>query len=579
MNLTIISSTHLRLFLLHQRGLVSCTYVGGQRFLSASKNEKVTQTKSHINRRNLVAITALSIGAYGVYKTYNDKFVLADSLRPLKTEETRAEQTKSNDDDDDLSSFGAVRANLKFYTQEEISKHTHKEDGIWVIYKSGVYDITKFIEGHPGGELILLAAGRSIEPFWNIYQLHRNKNILEMLEELRIGNFDQKSSSQSSQSELDDPWIYEPKRSPRLTVRSQKPFNAESPIDALVESPVTPNDIFFVRNHLPVPLVDPRSYKLTIKGIGVKESVSLSLDQLKERFPKSSVTMTIQCAGNRRSEMNQVKPVQGLAWSKGAISTATWTGVKLTDLLQQLQVNKDDSRIKHVHFIGLDKDPIKGSHYGASVPSRRILDPSSDVLIAYEMNGEEIPRDHGFPVRVVIPGIVGARQVKWLSEIILSSEENDSHWQHSDYKGFNASTDASNADYNKSVAIQDYPVQSAICVPQDNSVVPIEADGKLRVSGYAWSGGGRGIIRVDVSSDEGATWHEATLINPSDLYQQWAWTQWTVKVPVNKPGQVKIICKATDSSYCSQPEKFDGIWNFRGVLSNAWNTITVNCSR
>lgn len=515
----------------------------------------------HNHPRNVALLASASIGAYCLYKLYTDQHVLADAHHQDPAVEAPPD-------------VGSIRSGLKYYTADEVSRHKSKDTGIWVTYKSGVYDITSFVDGHPGGNIILLAAGGSIEPFWNIYQIHKDENILSMLEELRIGNIEA-SQTENRSALSSDPWAKEPRRSPLLTVRSERPFNAESPISDLSSKAITPNDVFFVRNHLPVPLVDPSTYSLLIKGIGIPETIILTLDEIK-RLPKSSVTMTIQCAGNRRSEMNQVKPVQGLSWSKGAISTATWSGVKLTDLLSHYKVDTRSPSLKHVQFVGLDRDPIKGNQYGASVPSCRVLNEANDVIIAYEMNGEEIPRDHGYPLRVVLPGIVGARQVKWLSEIILSSEESKSHWQTSDYKGFNSSTDSSTADYSKSHAIQDYPVQSAICTPSDNSTVKVSPDGTIEVTGYAWSGGGRGIIRVDVSPDNGVTWYEARLNSPpSDLYSQWQWSQWRAKIPAIGGHRLTIVCKATDSSYNTQPEKFDAVWNFRGFLGNAWNRINV----
>lgn len=564
--LTKFTSSKLLIHLCRSKQLNSNIFASSYKFYHQNINDK----SDKFNSRPLVIATTIGfISSLTAYKLLTKSDVLAD---------TSKDQPES--DENDISSFGNEITGLTVYTKEDVSKHKSKENRIWVTYKSGVYDITDFVEVHPGGEVILLAAGDSIDPYWDVYQMHKCKNVLEMLEEYRIGNFKNDTQTDSGKEKTSDPWSNEPVRSPKLIVRSVKPFNAESPLDTLVESHTTPNDLFFVRNHLPVPIVDPVTYRLEIKGIGVEKPISLTLNELKTRFPKTSVTMTIQCAGNRRSEMDKVKPVKGLYWSKGAISTATWTGVKLTDLLDYYKIKVSPESIKHVHFVGLDKDPLKGNQYGASVPSFRTLDEKSDVVIAYEMNGQPIPRDHGYPVRAIIPGVVGARQVKWLSEIILSNEESQSHWQHADYKGFHPSIDATNADYNKSVAIQDYPVQSAICVPEDESSVKVESDGTILVKGYAWSGGGRGIIRVDVSPDDGKTWFEAQLIGKNDrsLYRNWAWTQWQVKVPVGKKtDQLKLVCKATDSSYCTQPESFEGIWNFRGVLSNAWNRIKVKC--
>lgn len=198
-------------------------------------------------------------------------------------------------------------------------------------------------------------------------------------------------------------------------------------------------------------------------------------------------------------------------------------------------MNPNDSHIKHVQFEGADCDTT-GTHYGASISFEKAMNP--EVLVAYKMNDEDIPADHGFPLRLVAPGIVGARQVKWLTSIRTSKEESTSHWQKKDYRysflfrvilpmfrAFSPSVEAgADINYDSVPAIQEYPVQSAICQPASGTKIskgtPISSllfylfsleDGTINVSGYAWSGGGRGIIRVEISTDNGKTWYSAQL--------------------------------------------------------------------
>ena len=231
-----------------------------------------------------------------------------------------------------------------------------------------------------------------------------------------------------------------------------------------------------------------------------------------------------------------MKEVRGLGWGKGAIGNGRWTGVKLVDLLGVIGANRSEESVKHVQFEGLDLDP-SGSPYGASIPAERALDPNADVLVAFEMNGEPLPRDHGFPVRVIAPGITGARNVKWLRSIILSDVESDSLWQQRDYKAFSPSVDANNVNWSSAPAIQDYPVQSAICYPEQNSTVMVkDGDECITIKGYAFSGGGRKITRVDVSIDGGTNWHPSELQHDpnksgeatNNLYNTWSWTLWEV---------------------------------------------------
>ena len=167
-----------------------------------------------------------------------------------------------------------------------------------------MYDITDYVTSHPGGSKILLGAGGSIEVFWNMYAAHKNPEIYEILEGMRIGNITEKPKV--SEKDKNDPYANDPVRHPALKPSAMKPFNAEPPLQLLTDNYLTPNDLFFVRNHLPVPDIDGKKYKLTVGGKGVRKNLDLSLDELK-KLPKKSVVCIVQCAGNRRSEMVKIK--------------------------------------------------------------------------------------------------------------------------------------------------------------------------------------------------------------------------------------------------------------------------------
>ncbi|XP_033758440.1 sulfite oxidase-like [Pecten maximus] len=468
---------------------------------------------------------------------------------------------------------GSLVSGLPTYTLEDVGKHKTKDTRIWMTYKNGVYDVTEFVANHPGGSKILLAAGGAMDPFWNMYAVHKNKEVFSMLEELRIGNITE--IPKEEERDASNPYANDPKRHPALRPSSSTPFNAEPPLQLLPDNFLTPNDLFFVRNHLPVPDVDPKTYKLEVGIDGASRKKNINLNDLKNRFQKKSVASIVQCAGNRRSEMVKIKSVKGLNWGAAAISNAEWAGVCLDDVLKYSGIDIDTVDCDHIIFDGLDQDPT-GSTYGASIPIELARRLKKDIIVAYEMNGEDIPRDHGYPVRIVLPGIVGARQVKWLCKITLSKKESDCHWQQKDYKGFHASIDWHNVDFSTVPAIQELPVNSAICEPVNGSSLE-EGSTDVTVKGYAWSGGGRGIVRVDVTTDGGKTWHSAELKHPDQpLYKTYAWTLWeaTVPLPADKK-DVEIQCKAVDSSYNVQPDNVDGIWNLRGVLSNAWFKVNV----
>ncbi|XP_040839871.1 sulfite oxidase, mitochondrial [Ochotona curzoniae] len=465
----------------------------------------------------------------------------------------------------------AQKESPHIYTKEEVRSHSRPETGVWVTFGGEVFDVTEFVELHPGGpSKLMLAAGGPLEPFWALYAAHNQPHVRELLAQYKIGELDPKDNTPST-LDTSDPYANDPVRHPALKVNSQRPFNAEPPPELLAENYITPNSIFFTRNHLPVPNVDPDTYRLHVVGAPGSDSLSLSLDDLR-KFPKHEVTVTLQCAGNRRSEMSQVKEVKGLEWRTGAISTARWAGARLCDVLLQAGHQRGDTET-HVCFEGLDSDPT-GTAYGASIPLARALDPDADVLLAYEMNGQPLPRDHGFPVRVVVPGVVGARQVKWLGRVSVEPQESPSHWQRRDYKGFSPSVDWDTVDFDSAPSIQELPVQSAITEPLDGETIQ---SGEVTVKGYAWSGGGRAVIRVDVSLDGGLTWQAAELHGEEQCPRKaWAWRLWQLQAPV-PAGQkeLNIVCKAVDDSYNVQPDTVAPIWNLRGVLSNAWHRVRV----
>lgn len=218
---------------------------------------------------------------------------------------------------------GKVKKGLPDLKLDEVSKHVNKETGIWVVYGDGVYDISEFVDVHPGGsEKVMLAAGGSLEPYWEVFAAHKTDEVKDILEELRIGNVHPTDRGKANQTLTSEgPYANEPKRSPVLKVNTNEPFNAETPTVLLSNSYLTPNDLFFVRNHLPVPNVDPAEYILEVKGQGL-EPVRLTLDDLRSKFKQYTVTASVQCAGNRRSELAQVKAVKGLNWTGGAIGNA-----------------------------------------------------------------------------------------------------------------------------------------------------------------------------------------------------------------------------------------------------------------
>lgn len=483
---------------------------------------------------------------------------------------------------------GAETSPPRLIRKAEVAEHNNKEKGIWILLENKIYDITKFVANHPGGQdKIMLAAGASVAPYWQLYPIHmKSKLPMELLSKMEIGVLhpDDVAAEESARAlesdRIGDPYAKEPAPSPLLVFHMQKPLNAEAPNSLLTENWITPLELWFVRNHHPVPDTKEDEYRLTVVVPGGR-TLEYSLRDLKTLFKKHSVVSTIQCGGNRRSEMNVPgKQTSGSPWQCGALSTAKWSGVRLADILLKAGVNyynAEDLGLKHAQFLAVDD-------MGASIPIKKAVDMHGDVLLAYEMNDEPLPRYHGYPVRAIIPGHVGVRNVKWVKQVTLSDEEAHGPWQRGmSYKGFGPSTTSlEGLDVERIPSLQEQPVQSAIMVPKSGAVWT--AGDLVTVKGYAYSGGGRGIVRVDVSADSGKTWRTATLTEGSQqpLDRAWAWTFWTLDVPVPEDlvGQeIHLICKATDASYNVQPESVDGIWNLRGINNNAWSRIAVKVER
>jgi sulfite oxidase len=348
-------------------------------------------------------------------------------------------------------------------------------------------------------------------------------------------------------------------KDPKLIVRQERPFNGGPPPDELRRDFVTPNDLFFVRNHGDVPAVDPATFRLEVKG-AVSRPLALSLDGL-ERFPRREVTATIQCAGNRRQELVERKPIpHELPWGSEAVSNAVWSGVALADVLAEAGLG-DGAR--HAAFCGLDDTERHGKrfHFGGSIPIEKALSP--EVLLATRMNGAPLPPIHGFPLRVVVPGWIGARSVKWLHKIRLQAEPSDNYFQRVAYRLFPAAVGPENVVWDEGAMLGEQAVNAIVTSPVDGARL---TSGTLRIEGIALAGGGRRIERVELSFDDGANWRQARL---EEQEAPWAWRLWSAEVDLAS-GAHRLAVRAWDSAGQTQPSTVDEVWNFKGYMNNAW---------
>ena len=271
------------------------------------------------------------------------------------------------------------------------------------------------------------------------------------------------------------------------------------------------------------------------------------------------MTATLQCAGNRRAGLIAIRDIPGEApWGPGATGTATWSGVALADVLA---LARPLDGAAHVGFEGADLCPAE--RFGGSIRLDKARRP--EVLLAWAMNGEPLPPIHGAPLRVVVPGYIGARSVKWLQSIEVAPTPWAGYFQHVVYRllpedgtpgpgaGMPLGLVALNAD---------------VLSPADGATV---AAGPVEVVGYAFAGGERYVARVDVSIDAAASWSQAELL---DDLGPWAWRQWRTIVDL-APGEHEILVRAWDSSAATQPEDEAALWNPKGYVNNARPRIRV----
>ncbi len=346
-----------------------------------------------------------------------------------------------------------------------------------------------------------------------------------------------------------------------LLVHQEEPFNAETARGSLID-PVTSTDAFYVRAHGPVPEIDRDAWRLRVGGL-VGRELSLSLQTLREAFRECTVTATLQCAGNRRAGLIAVRDIPGESpWGAGATGTATWTGVPLADVLALAGPLADAS---HVGFEGADlcpeADPVQW--FGGSIP----LDKASrsEVLLAWAMNGEPLGAVHGAPLRVVVPGYIGARSIKWLERIELRSEPWPGYFQHVAYRLVPADGTPGPG---VGMPLGLVALNSDVICPRDGDTVRA---GPVDVRGYAFAGGDRHVARVDASIDGGATWSQADLL---DDLGRWAWRHWRITLNL-APGEHEVVVRAWDSSAATQPEDEAALWNPKGYVNNARPRIRV----
>ncbi|WIA41019.1 hypothetical protein OEZ86_004657 [Tetradesmus obliquus] len=383
----------------------------------------------------------------------------------------------------------------------------------------------------------------------------------------------------SKDADTPDAWVPRDPRIQRLTGRH--PLNCEPPMDVLMASGfITPPAIHYVRNHGAVPKLSWSSHKITLNGL-VEKELSISMDEL-VAMPSVTIPVTLVCAGNRRKEENMLKKSIGFNWGPCAVSTSHWTGVRLGDLLRAAGVKQGGA---YVSFRGPTGELPKGDDgsYGTSLAMHYALDDANDVLIAYKQNGRWLTPDHGFPVRMIIPGFIGGRMVKWLAEITVTAAESDNFYHFHDNRVMPPHVDEELAKkegwwFKPDFIINELNINSAVSRPWHDEVLPLGTNVTYPMSGYAYTGGGRKIIRVEVSLDGGKLWRQAEITRfeqPNPAGKLWCWIFWHFEVQtVEFARAAEVLVRAWDSSMNTQPAHIT--WNLMGMMNNCHFRILVH---
>jgi sulfite oxidase len=355
-------------------------------------------------------------------------------------------------------------------------------------------------------------------------------------------------------------------KSPATIVHERAPFNAESPPSALACDDITPLDVFYCRNHGPIPDIAADDWRLSVAGL-VASPLTLTFNDLTNRFPAHTVVATLQCAGNRRAGLMDVREIPGQdPWGPGATSTAQWRGARLADVLDAAGTQRSDGL--HVAFTAADIS-VRASPaqpFGGSIPLAKAM--AGEVLLAWAMNGQPLPRIHGGPVRIVVPGYVGARSVKWVDAVTVQAAPSPNYFQAVDYRILPADRDPDTAGRNEGVPLSTVPLNCDILIPEDGGHV---GAGPLTIRGYAFADAERGVASVEVSLDEGRSWRPAHL---EPAVSRWAWRRWSLTADVRQ-GPLTVTARAWDTTGATQPESAAELWNPKGYINNSWARVEI----
>lgn len=351
-----------------------------------------------------------------------------------------------------------------------------------------------------------------------------------------------------------------------MVVLNDKPWNIEAKAH-LLDDTVTPNDRMFIRNNGLVPKdIKLEDWTLTIDGESVITEKTFSYSDLISRFKHHTYQLTLECGGNGRSEFDP--PAKGNQWTVGAVSCAQWTGIRLRDVLEDAGV-ADDAVYIGYHAIDqhLSLDPTK-EPISRGCPIDKAL--QEETLLAFKMNGEDIPLAHGYPLRLVVGGYPASASGKWVNKISIRNKVHDGTKMTG--KAYRVPCKpvkpGAKVEDGDMCIIESMPVKSLITYPKSGAMID---EGKtLTIRGHAWAGELE-VSQVEYSIDFGSTWHKCQINKPVNRL---AWQQFSAEVAFPEKGYYEVWARATDSNGTSQPMLIPG-WNPKGYLNNACHRIAV----
>jgi DMSO/TMAO reductase YedYZ molybdopterin-dependent catalytic subunit len=353
-----------------------------------------------------------------------------------------------------------------------------------------------------------------------------------------------------------------------LIILNDRPVNAETPAH-LLDDEVTPAKYLFVRNNGNPPVaanIDPDNWTLEIGGESASRTMSFSVAELKQKFKHYTYQLQLECGGNGRSEF--VPPAAGNQWSVGAVGCPSWTGVRLRDVLEEVGIEDD---AVYVAYYGADThasgDPTKVP-ISRGAPLAKMME--KETLIAWAMNGEDIPYMNGYPLRLVCAGWPGSVAGKWLKKIVVRNQVHDGpKMTGTSYRvPCESVAPGSVVPDDEMCIIESMPVKSLISYPK--SGIEHKLGAALALRGHAWAGDFE-VREMHVSMDFGATWQKAKLKAPVNRF---AWQHWNAEIEFPETGYYEIWARATDSAGRAQPMVLPG-WNPKGYLNNACHRIAV----